>query len=377
MVFFLNYEVPPPVITPVAVRKFGRAVDVYEFGVGTQVLKGVQGVQLRVRWGLSFEEELQNNRGEVVGEVLGARRGTFELDGLWVGDPVAVPGGRMRVLVGQAFQFEGMNFRVKEVTPMRGNRDFHRVTLTGTATEGMDGSPGGGTQYVGSVFGYGPESGPTVDVYGVWTATVMRRVAAPVSSGVIPNLGDAHPRFNFLKFQGCGEARTGRGYCELPLIYKGLRTSPGPLRARLDIGTSEEPIQSHPRYVVIPQLDRVMDVIEAVRRGDLRLGIFPGDGVPDVLLVGLGLELYQRIMQGNESYLDAGATFTSVQYYGSAVGDPGDPGRLGGHPTGAPSYPGRTWLYTGLQLVEEGPNLIRAERTWLLSARGGWDPVLY
>ena len=378
MVFFFNYDAPAEVeVIPPLVTRHGRAVDVYTFGPGMVSLMGVQAGTLRVAWGAAFEEEVQNRQGVGVGEVLGPPKGAFTLEGLWVRDPVLAPADMIRGLVGRAFQYKGSTYRVKEVEHVGANRDFLKATLTGTAMAGVDGNEEAGLTYVGGVLGDGPESGPTVDIYGVWTATRMRRVSAPVSANAIPELGDAHPRFSFLKFQGCGEARTGRGYCELPLIYKGLRTSPGPLRAKLDVGTSEEPIQSHPRFADMANIDRVMDVIEALRRGDLRLGIFPGDGVPDVILSGLALELYQRILKGNEAYLEAGASFTNVQYYSGAVSDPGNPGTLGGHPTGAPVYPGRTWLYSGMQLIEEGPSLIRAERTWLLSARGGWDTTLY
>jgi hypothetical protein len=330
-----------------------------------------------VTWEPSFEEEIQNNQGLTRGEMLGPRRGTFELEGLWVGDAVADPGNVKRVLVGQSFSYEGMVFRVKRVVPMRGNREFLRVSLSGTAVEGMDGSANGGVTAVGTVFGNGPESGPSVDAYGVWSSTVMRRVRAPVLAAHIPDLGSVHPRFPFMKLQGVGEASLRRGFCEIPLIYKGLKVSPGPLRSRMSRTTSEEPIQTHPRYADMQGLDAVMDIIEALRRGDLRLGITPGDDKTDVFLTPLALELYARIMKGNEAYLASGETWTSVQYYSQAVSDNLNPGTIG-TPTGSPpQYGGRNYLYTGLDLVEEGPSLIRAERTWLLSAPGGWDATIY
>jgi hypothetical protein len=204
----------------------------------------------------------------------------------------------------------------------------------------------------------------------------MRRVRAPVLAAHIPDLGSVHPRFPFMKLQGVGEASLRRGFCEIPLIYKGLKVSPGPLRSRLSRTTSEEPIQTHPRYSGMNGLDAVMDIIEALRRGDLRLGITPGDDKTDVFLTPLALELYARIMKGNEAYLAAGETWTSVQYYNEPVSDTLDPGTIS-QPTGAPVYGNRNYLYTGMDLVEEGPFLIRAERTWLLSAAGGWDTTIY
>jgi hypothetical protein len=380
MVFFFNYEGEVTTISPlppVVAKKHGKAVEVYTFGPGMVKLMGVQAGTLTVKWGPAFEQEVGDRRGVPVGEVLGPPRGEFTLEGLWVKDAAKAPSDQIQDMIGVAFQYKNVTYRVKEVEHARGSREFLRAVLVGTAVLGTDGNFGGDLTYVGNVFAYGPESGPSVDAYGVWSSTVIRRAAVPVSSFAIPNLGDLHPRFGFMKLQSVGECQVVRGYAEIPCIYKGLPLSPGPLRCRMSRTTSEEPIQTHPRYSQINDLDAVMDIIEALRRGDLRLGITPGDGKRDVFLAPMGLELYQRIMSGNEAYLAAGETWTAVQYYSQSVGDTLNPGGIGVPLGGAPGYSNRNYLYTGMDLVEEGPSLIRAERTWLLSAPGGWDSTIY
>ena len=370
MIVFCNW-VPKSVKRkrPIVV-KHGNAGTLYEFGIDHKAILGVQPVTLRESWRLSFESGVKGRNGLPNGEALGPRRAEYEMDGYWVGGNVPLDS-----IVRSSFTLLGRTYFVKDVQRTKANREFVRVKVTGTSEDGVGNVPGSVVN-VGAVFGEGPSQGPEVDSYGVWSDTVIRRVPAPVSANSIPQIASAHPRYGFMKLQSVGQASVREGYAEVPCLYRGLQFSPGPILTKLDKTSGEEPLPSHPRYANIVGLDKAVDLIRAIMRGDARLGLFPGAEVPSVWFTGNALELYKKMASGKEAYFAPGQTFSWTQYASQKIIENESVPRIE-TPVGAPTYTNRTWLYTGAVQTEEGPGVVRIERTALLSALGGWDVDIY
>jgi hypothetical protein len=186
-----------------------------------------------------------------------------------------------------------------------------------------------------------------------------------------PRLDDAHPDFPGLLLHTKSISRRREiGICVCD--YRGLDPAsesddpeflPPPVY-ELSWASSMEEIASH--------LEFKSKIVPAAG------GEGPGKAVfnPETkLFEGFGKDAESNLA-GVKSYFDPQATWTATFVTKTVPAQRGTLGKISNPPGPVPSYPGRNWLYTGMQWRREGGVYV-SNHVWLLSSPQGWNTVLY
>lgn len=229
---------------------------------------------------------------------------------------------------------------------------------------------------------------------GKWEATISFSCHRGDVTRLMPKRGSAclEEGFTFLGFDSATISHEGGGICRVTCKYGGgennaeftFEGQDSGERAELAISTSEEPIESHSRYVSLSEEDKLN--IQHLKAGRLKATSVPGEyirkdsgsGGAKIVFEGLAEELAEKISKGISSYLAANqiwrVTYTSRKKPSATLLN--GVGKIN-NPAGAPMPSGgRNWLFVGAQVNEVG-NGYEYTLEYRLSGPGGWDEDLY
>lgn len=220
------------------------------------------------------------------------------------------------------------------------------------------------------------------DQAGLWTGRQEYHCPKNELARLIPGRGEAH---HFMTFMGVSKVEIvgmAGQLVKMSVEYAGYQ--PGEDDAgesdeaeyTLALSTSEEPIETHPRYDALSDFD-----IQEARELALNPPK-PADGkkITEVDTTGwdpLKVELFEDLRKGLEAYREPRVTWTK-RWVSNAR--PDDLNRIGeiDVPEGSPPAPaaGRNWLNAGITSRERG-EVFENEMVWELSGRGGWSTRYY
>ena len=222
----------------------------------------------------------------------------------------------------------------------------------------------------------------TRDQAGLWTGFHEHHCTKEELAAVIPAKGSPHHFMNFLGVSKVKITGMEGRFVKVMVHYAGFQASrddegvSAEAEFTLTLSTSEEPIETHPRYDDLSDFD-VREATELARNPpksrDGKKVLEPKTDESDPLK----LELYNDLRKGLESYREPRVTWTKRW-----VSDqrPEDLNRIGeiDTPEGDPPAvaQGRDWLNAGLTSLERG-DVFENELSWELSGRGGWDERYY
>lgn len=212
---------------------------------------------------------------------------------------------------------------------------------------------------------------------GMWTITqtyvcdfdsVLRLCPKPYSQNKV---------FPFALMVGAEGEREDAGRCRLVCTFKGLTADfrqPGSSNytfgpgesAELIATTSEEPIETHPKYSGLSAED-----LAAVRKYcDNPTGSAPlGDNET-------AQKLIEKKLKGIESYLAPALTYRITYPSSIPVASVAGVGKID-TPPGAPTLTGdQNWIFLGATSRRQG-GAYETSREWRASGLGGWDVDLY
>jgi hypothetical protein len=211
----------------------------------------------------------------------------------------------------------------------------------------------------------------------------------------LPQIGDSHPFSTYVKM----ETR------ELVYVPQGIRSEcryAGASDEDLDkpvyslvMGTEEQPIEVHPRFVSHiggKPSDPSNGALFVDAAGNLTSNDLVGTFAGFSTMVQSGLSVVRNPFAGVESFLDATAISYRERYVTRTL--PDDDQYLVGRvfnslPGPAPRFGDRNWLYIGYQMDQRGSRFVAGlpvptrrtvyeiVREWRLSGRGGWNTVIY
>lgn len=219
------------------------------------------------------------------------------------------------------------------------------------------------------------------DRYGLDSGNVTWQVARAVWQGNpsanTPALGDAHPFCNWMHAEKVTWDFVP-GFVLFAAEYAGVNGSTTPVY-ELEMGASEEPIQTHPKFVsdiagtpAVPANGAIFRDEEGNKTRDNMKGIFDrfrvllDDGSPNPF-------------GGVTGYLNPQMTWTKTWITASKPNDLAQVGKID-TPEGAPPSLGgsRNWLYVALTYEERGGgNCYKVKKAWRASGARGWNTTLY
>ncbi len=222
------------------------------------------------------------------------------------------------------------------------------------------------------------------DKAGLWTGEQKYHCQERDLARLLPKRGAAHPKFGFLGVDEVEFEIMQDGVVIVSAMYAGASfedEEEGEPTAEysLDVTTSEEPIETHPRYSSDEGLSPE-DISEAV---ELARNPPKTDDGKEVAEVDTGeweelkVELYDVVRSGLESYREPRVTWTMRWVSDERPDDLNTIGEID-DPAGNPpeAGKGRNWLNAGIRSTERG-GVFDNERVWDLSGRGGWDERFY
>jgi len=220
------------------------------------------------------------------------------------------------------------------------------------------------------------------DQKGFWSGTQVYHCAKDRLATLVPATGTPHPDYEWMSAEGLRVSGEEGGWLKLEVDYTGLIVTEtgdpeadNPPSYVLDLSLSEEPLETHPRYVTLTD-DDVQEVVSQAKNPKT-----DEDGKPVPPSTGgwdpLKVELYDNIRRGFDAYRDPKVTWTKEW---ASTSQPDNLNNIGEifTPDGDPPTPaaGRNWLFAGLQSRRRGQvyeNSLIAE----LSGRGGWHTGVY
>ena len=219
-----------------------------------------------------------------------------------------------------------------------------------------------------------PEFVISIDEKGVWTLKCTYECREDLAVRLTPKPQSAHRQYPFLLLNKATLSRTEGGMMRIDCEYVGLSPEyqAGESSAvvyELSGGTSEEPIETHPRYADIPEAE--LDIIRHYFDNPKK------DGAQPTGLGALATELFQKKKRGIESYLAPGFTFRKTWSQKTPLAAVGNIGKISTPDGPAPTLnAGYNWL-----LIDAGSKQVGGThdcfQEWRVSGPGGWDTELY
>ncbi len=230
----------------------------------------------------------------------------------------------------------------------------------------------------------GHEINLTRDKRGFWSGTQVYFLHRDYLMTLTPANGSAHPDYDWLKLETVAASDGEGDWLKLDCEYAGIDASlenadpndpPQPVYT-LDLALSEEPLETHPRYVDALDED---DLQEAVTKAKSPARDSDGELV-EVDTTGWSseqVELYNSLRRGFDKFRDPKVTWTMEWVSDARPGNLNDIGEID-NPAGNPPAvaAGRNWLFSGLTSVERAASFENT-KVWELSGRGGWDTTIY
>jgi hypothetical protein len=212
----------------------------------------------------------------------------------------------------------------------------------------------------------------------------------------LPTIGGACPRlgWEFLSVESLRIDNIHGDLCTVSVVYTGSNNADfefdsatsNDFTYELAITSSEEPIETHPRYrkpADVPVAEK--EIIGNVKLGMLKrvtAGQYQFKDIHDdqiyTISTTLGKELVDFILAGVVSYLHARQTWRE-RYQNNSLPSSARLNKVGkiDVPKGAPSVSdGRNWLFVGMNASQEG-DIFTIVSEWELSGDEGWYSQLY
>ena len=223
------------------------------------------------------------------------------------------------------------------------------------------------------------DSGTIVrDRYGMDQGGVVFQCRQDGWASHIPALGSAHPYAAWLACEKVAMT-IAPGVVLFACEYAGVSGAADPVY-ELEIGCSDEPIETHPKFVSdiggspsSPSNGAIfVDVETGAPTDDDEKGVFSRF----TIMAGGDKNPYA----GVSKYLDASqVTWTMTQVTSSRPSDVSELGTID-TPSGSPPSlaNGRNWLYVGLSYeVRGGGTVYKVKYSWRASRMGGWITAMY
>ena len=200
---------------------------------------------------------------------------------------------------------------------------------------------------------------------GTWEAEVIYvcRWANLMYQAPLRNIA-RHPDFSPLICNGCKVNRLKPGLvCELHVSYRGFLgpagVTPGNSIEEIISSTSEQPIETHPKFV---------SDLGGKKGAVLNKASFDDNG----RFLGFAAD---STYAGAESYLVPSTIYRSTTPARSRPSDVGPVGTIQDPPVGG-GQPGSNWLYTARTWRRDG-GVYSVTEEYMLSGPKGWDPTIY
>lgn len=221
------------------------------------------------------------------------------------------------------------------------------------------------------------ESGDVhTDIYGLETCTAVFKLPQDMTSA-IPRMRAFHPIFTYLSMERRRVSITP-GYLVITGEFAGIRGGFTESIYELSLGCSDEPIETHPRFI---------SEIGGSPSSPLNGAIFvdPSNGKKTTIdAIGV-FDHFQLLdnralnsLSGISSYLEASQMCWRERY--CANSRPSDLSNVGHIATPAGPYPsppsGGNWLYMGANYEQRG-SCFFITREWRASGRRGWNQLIY
>lgn len=229
-----------------------------------------------------------------------------------------------------------------------------------------------------------PDFSLTRDKTGLWTGMQVFTCARAELLEVLPARRAVHPLFDWVYEDGTTvSGLEDDTLCRVEVRYAGAayvgednEEEANPPEYTLEVSVSEEPLETHPRYVDALTEEDIREAVELAknppREDDGTLSTVSQTG-----WAALKSELYDYLLQGFENYRDPKATWTKRWVSDARPTDLNEVGKIQ-TPDGSPPAvaSGRNWINAGLRSTERGV-VFENEQVWELSGRGGWDTNIY
>lgn len=223
------------------------------------------------------------------------------------------------------------------------------------------------------------DSGTIVrDRYGMDSGSVVYQTSRVDWAARIPALASAHPYASWLRCEKVAMT-IAPGIVLFACEYSGVNGASTPVY-ELDEGVSEEPVETHPKFVTDIG-GKPSSVLNEAVFVDAESGIQTDSDARGIFsrfkIVAGGV---RNPYAGVSRYLDASqVTWTKTWVTTSRPSDASTVGLIASPEGSPPSLgTGRNWLYVGLGYEERGGGTVfKIKKTWRASARGGWRTEMY
>ena len=222
------------------------------------------------------------------------------------------------------------------------------------------------------------------DRKGLWTGRQGYYCQKADLINLVPERESEHPDFPFLLCDDVQVTGEEKGWCKIEARYYGaLSTSDStsinednPPEYSLDLSVSEEPLETHPRYVDNLTVAEIQEAVDKAtnppkdKAGELKVVDQAGWGAGKI-------ELYDFLRGGLVSYRDPKVSW-SESWVDDEMPNLNKIGEIVANPAGNPPAlaAGRNWLLTGIKMVPRG-GIFECSKVYEASGRGGWKTVLY
>lgn len=223
------------------------------------------------------------------------------------------------------------------------------------------------------------ESG-SVDLNGVGMLTLVEELPASQFPRLVRARYSPHPRFPGMAVSRISWQLAQHGqFYRVTYLFEGTTTGqnlPEPVY-RLAAALAEEPIQIHPDFQKFAGTPKVP--LNGAIFVDAETRAISTDGVRAVFAEFAITDKAGKANKkaGIDSFLSPGATWSEISFSTAVPTDIGDLGAIDKPRGPCPTFgANRTWIYYSADYTRRG-NIYEIQKTWLLSARGGWDSDIY
>jgi len=226
----------------------------------------------------------------------------------------------------------------------------------------------------------------TRDKRGLWVGDQTFYIRTAVLLTNLPAIGAVHPVLDWMTLEDLEITGEEGGYTQAVGKYVGssevdfgeFDDDQGEEFAEytLDIVTSEEPLEVHPRYFDVLTVDQIQIASKQAKEPPVDADNKP-IAVDQTGWHAQQIELYDYLRRGREVYKDPKVTWTKSWISGERASNLASIGKIEVPPGNPPpADPGSNWLNDGIRSTERG-DVFENNQIWILSGKGGWDANHY
>lgn len=281
------------------------------------------------------------------------------------------------------FNFNSRVFMVRDIGDVRRKGEYNEVTLEAYSFYYISSTGPSATttdfNYYGSTAFLEDQGRLTTDIFGLQTCTARFKYPSNTPFVSVPSLFDAHPTYGWLHVEH-QEIEVAPGFLIITNGYAGIAggLSESTPIYELALGVSEDPIETHPKFVTAIAGTPTAPLNGAVFV-DFETGKKTTDdskGVFQEFLPVIGGA--RNLLAGISAYLNANEmTWRERKVSNARPSDISTVGRIGTPVGPAPSLGGsRNWLFLALNYEQRGLAYF-ISREWRASGVSGWNNIIY